>query len=126
MTITATLTTLNSNDRIAKMMDVPSIKFSELHKDKVDEMKRLLINYVKGLREAMFSMNRNTANGEPAAAAATAHSPDDLEVKITDDGFPLIPTAVQFDNLRKGELDSILRSYLECHYSVYPNPNCLH
>lgn len=101
---------VESYDRIAKVMDVHTEPFTVRYKEKVMELKRLLMTYVKDLRQ------QRLANHETCGVSRTA---GDYEVRLTDSGYPLLPTNDQLDNLRKGELDAILRSYLTCHYSEY-------
>lgn len=100
-------------DRIAKTMGVPMPSFTSLHKDKVSEIMRLLMDYVKSVRRAKTNIERLNDDGQANEA------PQDLEVKLSESGYPLIPSNDQFDKLRKAQLDRILRSFLACHYSSF-------
>lgn len=94
-------------DRIAKVMGVPTDSFTVRHKDKVTEIKRLLMAYVKDLRQ--MNVNHQTNHVKETAG--------DCEVKLSDSGYPLLPSNVRFRDRRKAELDGIVRTYLACHYS---------
>jgi hypothetical protein len=87
-------------------MGISASSFVNQHKDKIDEMKRLLLDYTKGLRQA-------SARNEPVGSS---DSPADL-ITINDNGYPVLPDNIYFDNLRKTELEELLRTYLGWHYS---------
>jgi hypothetical protein len=89
-------------------MGVSAQRFVELHKDKVDEMKRLLITYVKTHKT---SMETNDNNRPPQSQN------NDREISITDDGFPILPTNIQINKLNKRDLTEMARTYLNAHYS---------
>jgi len=93
-------------ERIANVMGISASQFVNQHKDKIDEMKRLLLDYIKGLRQASA---RNDAE-------RTSQSPADF-IKINDNGYPILPDNLYFDNLRKTDLEELLRTYLGWHYS---------
>ena len=99
-------------DHIAKVMGVQTTTFISLHKNKVNEIMRLLMDYVKSVRQSRIVNER--LNGSQVNEV-----PLEREVKLSDSGFPLIPSIDHFDNLRKAELDIILRAFLGCHYSAY-------
>jgi hypothetical protein len=96
-------------DRMADMMNVKMESFISRHKDKVNEIKRLLMNYVKELRQ-WNSTHQPTANVESTTG---------LQIHLSDYGYPSLPKDIRFDEQRKGDLDKILRSYLACHYSKW-------
>ena len=89
-------------------MGISASQFVNQHKDKIDEMKRLLLDYIRGLRQASA---RNDAE-------RTSHSPADF-IKINDNGYPVLPDNLYFDNLRKTDLEELLRTYLGWHYSKH-------
>lgn len=97
---------MNRYDNIANTMGVSSQCFVDMHKDKVDELKRLLINYVNSLRQ--------TANILAARQPSTpSHN---LDLRITNDGYPILPT-LPFQNLNKNDITHLIRTYLNAHYS---------
>ncbi|KAF8804320.1 hypothetical protein BYT27DRAFT_7213959 [Phlegmacium glaucopus] len=99
-------------DRIADVMGIPAQSFADMHKDKIDELKRHLMDYVKSLQQM-------TGLVSDAEARDSRALPPEWQVQITEDGYPRVPHPVPLEDLRKGELDEVLRSYLGWHYSVY-------
>ena len=99
---------IDSYNHIARTMGVQMETFISRQKEKIDELKRLLMNYAKEVRQ-MVSINQQTANTESAK---------DPEVRLLNLGYPLMPTTIVFNDEVKGDLDKILQSYLECHYSM--------
>lgn len=92
-------------------MGVPSQSFAEMHKDKVNEMKRLLINYVKSLQSAAIE-NFGRPPERPRAKPS-----DRTSIQITDEGYPLILTTVDLHKLKKVDLTQMIRTFLGTHYS---------
>ncbi len=109
-------------ERIADMMGVSSSPFVDLHKDKVDEMKRNLMDYVKTLRQQKGE--DATGGGESSSLPAGDRLPADtslpngMQVKITGNGFPIVPDVDDWSKLRKKDLELILRTYLGRHYGM--------
>jgi len=81
--------------------------FVEIHSEKVQEIKRLLMDYVKTIRQSL-----EIVGGRPSNTL-----PNDTEIKITDDGYPVLPSNLELDYLNKTSLIIILRTYLNAHYS---------
>lgn len=71
------------------------------------------MDYVKHLREIR---NREAQNidGQPSVTPR-----EKITIKITDEGYPGLPTELQFEDLSKDDLTGILRSYLNAHYSTF-------
>ena len=99
---------IDSYDHIARTMWVQKVTFISCQKEKIDELKRLLMKYAKEVRQ-MASINQQMANMGRAK---------DLEVRLSNLDYLLMPTTIVFNDEVKGDLDKILRSYLECHYSM--------
>ena len=89
-------------DRIAKTMGVPSPSFISLHKDKVNELMRHLMDYVKSIRQ------KKIYNEQLNGGSQVNEMPSERQVKLSDSGYPLLPSIDRFENLRKAELDNIL------------------
>ena len=102
-------------DKIAETMNVPSPTFLALHKDKMDEIKRLLMDYVKNLRDQRSKTFIDQNNDGTAGKQISTN----WEVKISDSGYPILPSIGTLDVLRKGELDIIVRTFLGSHYSAF-------
>lgn len=86
-------------------MGVSAPGFVTQHKDKVDEMKRLLLDYAKALRQVSNTNIQTRENTAPA----------DL-IQINENGYPILPDKVDFNSLRKSDLEEIIRTYLGWHY----------
>jgi hypothetical protein len=43
--------------------------------------------------------------------------PAAMSIEITPEGFPVLP-AVSFENLKKDDLEDLIRNYLNIHYSI--------
>lgn len=100
-------------DRIAQTMGVPMPSFISLHKDKVSEIMRLLMDYIKSVRQ------RKIHNEQLNGGEQVNETPPERQVNLSESGYPMIPSIDRFENLRKSELDIILRAFLACHYSAY-------
>lgn len=94
-------------------MGAPGQSFADLHRDKINEIKRNLMDYVKGIRQAV----------QDSAGRPSSPPPNNIEVSITDNGYPVLPSCLHQDNLSKGILTQILRAYLNAHYSEYNKIN---
>ena len=95
-------------DNIANTMGVPAQPFVDMHKDKIDEIKRLLMAYIKNIDQTA-----NTSRTNPPAGLR----PNDLKIQMTNEGYPLLPTTLDFQKLNKVELTDMMRIYLNAHYS---------
>ena len=89
-------------ERIAEVMGVSAQPFVDLHKDKVDEMKRNLMDYVKDLRQT-------GSNNKIAAVRPSDASPEEWEIKLNALGYPRLPSTGRMRDLRKATLDNMLR-----------------
>ena len=103
-------------ERIADMMGVSTSPFVDLHKDKVDDMKRNLMDYVKNLQQQKGE--DVTGGGESCSLPADTSLPDGMQVKITGNGFPIVPDVDDWSKLRKKDLEVILWTYLGRHYGM--------
>lgn len=103
-------------ERIADMMGVSTSPFVDLHKDKVDEMKRNLMDYVKTLRQ--HKGQDETGSGETSCLPAGTSLLAGMQVKITGNGFPIVPDVDDWSNIRKKDLELILWTYLGRHYGM--------
>ena len=87
-------------------MGVPGEQFCTIHKDKIDEIKQILLDYVKYLKQC--DMAAVPENVRPAV--------EDLDIPITEDGYPHIPVTIEIERLHKAKLDKLMRMYLSRHY----------
>jgi hypothetical protein len=81
--------------------------FSEQNEDLVIEMTRKFLDYTKSARlEAADSVLADRMQAEA----------DQVEIRMTTDGFPIIPKLVMDKELKKGEWERLLRAFLTQHY----------
>lgn len=92
-------------------MGSPAKSFVDTHPEIVLEMKRLLMDYFKTIRQSVHDLDSRPSHPPP----------NDIEVKITKEGYPVLPNSLELDNLNKTSLIIILRTYLNAHYSEYSN-----
>ncbi|KAJ3484565.1 hypothetical protein NLJ89_g11969 [Agrocybe chaxingu] len=82
----------------------------------VRELKAKLLEYIAAVREDVVSI---AAEAGAAAGGPTVEHPD-LEIKLTDEGFPIVlpllsPGALQQEQFKK-EIEPVLRDYMNHHY----------
>jgi hypothetical protein len=85
--------------------------FAEQNEALVIEMSRKFLDYVKSARlEAADPQiaDQRQAGPEP--------EPERLEIRMTNDGFPIIPKVVMEKDLKKSEWEALLRGFLTQHY----------
>jgi hypothetical protein len=82
---------------MAGMKKVNVRSFLDKYKDTVDQVKRNILNYVKGLQEA--AGEREPENGEPEVTA---------EIKLTDVGIPIVPDPKTWCGHLKKEIEPLL------------------
>jgi len=78
--------------------------FSERYSDEVEGLQRCLLEFLK---------SKNTTSG---AGTGTGTADETLDVKMTDDGFPILPSAVDTQRLSKNQYEDIMREFLSQHY----------
>jgi hypothetical protein len=81
--------------------------FVEIQSEKVLEIKRVLLDYVKTIRQSLEFVDGRPSNPPPI----------DDGLKMTDDGYPVLPISIELEHLNKASLVIILRTYLNTHYS---------
>jgi hypothetical protein len=89
-------------------MGVASQRFVDMHKDKVAEMKRLLVVYVRSL----IDMRSRTTT-----SIQTPVVPNIPKIQMSPDGYPILPTETNFAEWKKNHLTEAIRTYLNAHYS---------
>ena len=81
--------------------------FSEQHPELVTEMTRKFLEYGKSARlEA----------ADPEIGDQRHAESETIEIRMTRDGFPIIPKLVMDKELKKGEWEKLLRAFLTQHY----------
>ena len=94
-------------------MGVPQQAFMDVHKEKVNEMKRLIMDYIKNIQH-LRNRESNIINSQPSD-----NHDSKIKIKTTEDGYPIIPTTLRCQNLCKGKLTGIIRTYLNVYYSKW-------
>jgi len=79
-----------------------------MHKEKVSEMKRLLVFYVRGL------MDIRTTNIQTPVVPVVPNTP---KIQMSSDGYPHLPTETNFSQWKKADLTDAMRTFLNAHYS---------
>ena len=102
------LTKFHRHDNMATHMGVPATPFHKLYEPQVKQMLRLFGEYIKDLHRLKTSAVP-VAQGLPDVSQLTIH--------ITPNGFPLLPK-MDGSTPRKIDLESLLRNYLNIHYSM--------
>ena len=97
----------NRHDIIHTLLGVPSIGFEKQHQAKTQEMKRMVLDYVKSLK----GMTGPTG----PEAEPTVQTPGQKWL-VTEAGFPKIPANWKWFELNKIDLEHLFRDYISRHY----------
>jgi hypothetical protein len=83
--------------------------FAEKNEALVIEMTRKFLDYAKSAQlEAADTQIADQRQAEPEA--------EPMEIRMTNDGFPIIPKVVMERDLKKNEWETLLRAFLSQHY----------
>ena len=85
-------------------------RFVDLHSELVHDIQVKLIDYVKLLQHGSTGV---PSTQPPKAVEHHKH------YLATEDGYPIIPRLPDKDNVKKDELEEIIRRYLSAQYSTY-------
>jgi hypothetical protein len=114
-------------------------QFTDKYKDKVTEMKSSFLEFKKSARQKVneitniYGLESDGGAGAGLDADADADASTALqaesarrgtnayEIKMTADGFPLLPKAVAYSALSKKESKAMLHAYLTQHYMLEHN-----
>ena len=100
---------ISRHDQMADLMGLKIPLFCEKNKDLVDNLKRSMLHYVKGLQDI-------TAN-------VTTEGPDNgalgNQIKLSESGYPILPDAAVWRSAYKKDLEVMARTYLSHHYSKF-------
>ena len=87
------------------------------HDDEVSDVMRLMLDFMKTARRRL-EQSKGTNDD---AGTEPSHETDEADVKMTPDGFPLLPKIVLQREMNKAVSERILRAYLSQHYCVTSN-----
>ena len=90
------------HDKMASYMHNHQRRFVDMHTDQVQDIQRKLLEYTKLLQQ-------------PTEVAIPIDRPD-LVIR-THNGLPVMPMALENGEQKKGELEDLIRRYLNAHYS---------
>jgi hypothetical protein len=101
------LTTYTRHEDVLNNLGIAGRNFSEQHEALVTEMTRKFLDYSKSARlEAR----------DPEQADRKDAGSDIIDIRMTTDGFPILPKVVMEKELRKNQCEKLLRAYLTQHY----------
>lgn len=90
--------------------------FSEQHEALVIEITRKFLEYAKAAR--LEAANPEIADRRRAESEV-------IEIRMTTDGFPIIPKVVMEKELKKSEWETLLRAFLTQHYCENISISCI-
>ena len=100
----------SSHEDVLHNLGIHSRGFIEQNGPLVTEMTRKFLDYVKTARlEAADSENANNKGADS----------ERIDIRMTTDGYPIIPKLVMDRNLKKAEWEKLLRAFLSQHYCAY-------
>ena len=89
--------------------------FTDRYEDQVEEMKRSFLEFMKSMR---MRITGDVTCASADADAGVGGDADDLSVKVTSEGYPIIPKQVT-EKGNKKKAGDILRAYLGQHYCKF-------
>jgi hypothetical protein len=96
-------------------------QFTDKYENQVIEMKRSFLEFMKAARDRASETETHVGTGADAdvildAEPEPVNVPAATQVKMTADGFPIIPKVVEEKKLSKRDCEYLLRAYLNQHY----------
>ena len=93
--------------------------FTVKHKDRVTEMTRAFLDYMKSLHlQAPEAINPVPVKNNIDSADTDAESDmeSSLDIKLTPHGYPILPIVIMDKELSKAMCESLMRAYITQHY----------
>ncbi len=99
--------------------------FTVKHKDRVTEMTRAFLDYMKSLRlqapeainPVLVPMDRPSAEPEPDIGSDAEHEgQNSWNIKLTARGYPILPTDIKKNEVSKAGCEKLMRAYITQHY----------
>jgi hypothetical protein len=113
---------LFSHDDILANVGLTGKPFTAKHKDRVTEMSRAFLDYMKSLRlQAPEAINPNPVRNDHLGAEPIAE-PDrgpSFDTSLTHQGYPILPTSIMETELSKAMCERLMRAYLTQHYCTF-------
>jgi len=117
------LTELSSHDDVLDNVGLTGIPFTVKHKDRVTEMTRAFLDYMKSLRlqapEAINPVPNDLLGAKPNPEPEPRTEPDknsSWDIKLTAQGFPILPTSIMKKELSKAVCERLMNEYIKQHY----------
>jgi hypothetical protein len=85
-------------------------RFVDMFPDLMENIQLKLLDYAKVLKQG--------AAGSTLAQSGVTPKKVKLEI-LTEDGYPLVPRLIDKGDLKKDDLEDLLRRYLNAHYSRF-------
>jgi len=98
---------INRHEDVLHNLRIPGRDFVDQNEALVIDMTRKFLDYVKTARLKAT----DAANANPREANS-----ERIEIRMTPDGYPIIPKVVMEKELKKGEWERLLRAFLTQHY----------
>jgi hypothetical protein len=116
------LTGLSRHDDVLEIVGLTGKPFSVKYKDRVTEMTRTFLDYMKSLRlqapEAINPVPNNHGAESNAEPVPDAEPDTDIscDIKLTAQGFPILPTTIMKKELSKAVCERLMHEYIKQHY----------
>jgi hypothetical protein len=103
------------HDEVSSLMNIPGRSFSENYADEVEGLQRCLLTFVKSKKAAFGARTNNNAG----TGTDTPNVENNLDVKMNDEGFPILPSAIKSRGLSKKQYETIMHNFLSQHYCEF-------
>jgi hypothetical protein len=109
---TGHLSDKHSHDEIAKFLGVPANPFDVMFPAKATEMKRMVLDYIKILRQSHLQNSQHIDD-------EMVNGLQKYTIKIDESGFPVAPRPQSWSSVKKNDIEQIYRMYMTVHYRKF-------
>lgn len=112
-----------SHDEVLGNMGLGGRQFTDKYENQVTEMQRSFLEFMKSTRQKVnenadgYGAESESESGAGVGVHAGVGADTRTRIKMTADGFPLLPDAVE-SVLPKKVCEALLRAYLSQHYCM--------
>ena len=116
---------ISSHDEVLANVGLTGKRFTVKHKDQVIQMTRAFLDYMKSLRlqapEAINPVPITNNNDDAGSKAGSDDTTKDtsLDIKMTAQGYPILPISIMDTELSKSVCESLMRAYVAQHYCKF-------
>jgi hypothetical protein len=109
---------LYRHDDISSLCNLPGQTFSQRYADEVEALQRCVLTFLKSKKPAPAPAPApEPGQADENAGAGTGAGPEDiLDLKMTEDGFPIIPNEISSNTRTKKQNVVVMRKFLSQHY----------